>query len=295
MNPGGPEAMDRGVALVAGSGRLPLLVAASLRRRGLRCRILALRGFADRETRRRAEASVGLLEIERALAVLAAWGPAAVALVGAVQRPPLPAVLRALASPRQRREFADLLARGDDHLMRGVARLLEEHGHRVAGLGDLAPELLAGAGPRGAVAPSAEAARSIALGFDLLARLAPFDIGQGAVVAGGQILAVEGPEGTDRMLARLRPGLADRLFRRRRGRPPAVLVKTAKAGQDLRVDLPAIGPATVRRAARAGLAGIAVGAGRSLVIDEPAAIAAADRLGLFLVGVGPGDFGVEGP
>jgi DUF1009 family protein len=277
---------DGPVVLIAGAGRLPRLVAASLGRRGHPHRILALRGFADRDTRRAASASVGLLEVERILDILDRWAPRSVALIGAVQRPPLSAVLAALSALRGGGELARLFARGDDNLLGGVVRLIEGRGHRVSGLQELAPELLAPAGLRGAHAPTDRLSGSIALGLNLLSRLSPFDIGQAAVVGGERVLAIEGPEGTDRMLARVRPRLIERLLLRHEPQA-SVLVKAAKQGQDLRVDLPAIGPRTLARAARAGLGGVAYGAGSVLIIDDATTIATADRLGLFLVGVDP--------
>lgn len=270
------------VAIVAGSGRLPDLLSARLQAHGVEHRILALRGFAGSSVRRRAQASVDLLDVKRTLGTLDTWAPSAVALVGGVQRPNPAAVLGALAAFRNRHELADLLARGDDHLLRGVIGLFEERGHAVAGLQDLAPELLARAGVLGRVSPRDGASRSIAIGFDVLDRLSPFDIGQAVVVAGRRVLGVEGPEGTDRMLARVRPSRLAGLFAGP-ARTGPILVKTAKKGQDLRVDLPAIGPRTLERAARAGLEGVAIGASCTLVIDEPETVAAADRLGLFLV------------
>lgn len=283
-------AADGPVVLIAGSGRLPRLVAASLARQGRAYRILALRGFTDGATSREAAATVGLLEVERTLETLDRWRPSAVALIGAVQRPPLSALLAVVSDRRSGGELARLFAGGDDSVLRGVVRLLEGRGHRVSGLHELAPELLACEGVWGAHGPRDEVAGAIGIGFEVLARLSPFDIGQATVVAGERVLAVEGPEGTDRMLARVRPSVLRRLLRR--GEPArGVLVKTAKQGQDLRVDLPAIGPRTLVRAARAGLQGIAYGAGRVLVINEAATIATADRLGLFLVGLDPEEVG----
>jgi DUF1009 family protein len=98
------------------------------------------------------------------------------------------------------------------------------------------------------------------------------------------VLAIEGPEGTDRMLRRVR-GLRQTWFGLRRSREGGVLIKAAKRGQDLRVDMPTIGPRTVLEAARAGLSGIAIGAGSTLVLDQEKALATADRLGLFLLAV----------
>lgn len=279
------------VAILAGSGLLPALLVDALASRGEEARVLAFRGFAQADLRRRADAVVDLLDVERALAHLDAWRPRAVALAGGVGRPSPGAALNALAWARNRAELEKLLARGDDSLLRGVVALLEERGFTIVAAHALAPDLLA---PEGLIAgsePDAAARAEIALGRSALAALSPFDVGQALVVAGERVLAVEGPEGTDAMLARVRALRAPRvpgasLFAKPRA-ACGVLVKTAKAGQDLRVDLPAIGPRTVIGAARAGLSGLAVGAGATLVIDRAGTIAEAARRGLFLVGMPP--------
>jgi DUF1009 family protein len=116
----------------------------------------------------------------------------------------------------------------------------------------------------------------------LLEATSPFDVGQAVVVADTRVLAIEAAEGTDRMLARiaeLRQG--GRIADARRG----VLVKAAKRGQDRRVDLPSIGPRTVEGAARAGLAGIAVVSGSTIIAEAGLTGAAADRERLFVIGV----------
>lgn len=267
------------VVLVAGSGRLPLLVADSLARAGRAHRVLAIRGFASRRLKR--DAVVDLLDVSGALARLDAWRPGGVVLAGAVARPGPAALLGAAALLRDR-ESLRAVAGGDDGLLRRVVCLIEARGHRVLGVEAVAPDLLAPAGPLGRLAVPAEAESAVAVGRRALAALSPFDVGQGIVVQGARVLAVEGPEGTDRMLARARPGLLARLQGRGAG---GVLVKLAKRDQDRRVDLPAIGPRTVREAARAGLSGIAVGAGSTIVVDRPATAALADRLGLFVVGL----------
>jgi hypothetical protein len=113
--------------------------------------------------------------------------------------------------------------------------------------------------------------------------MGPFDVGQAVVVADNHVLAVEAAEGTDNLVLRL----ADL---RRQGRVATpervgVLVKAPKPAQDRRFDLPAIGPATVTNAARAGLAGIAVAAGNTIIADAAETVAAADDAGIFLAGV----------
>jgi DUF1009 family protein len=108
-------------------------------------------------------------------------------------------------------------------------------------------------------------------------------MGQAAVVAANHVLAVEAAEGTDAMLARI----AELRARGRIAAPSGtgVLVKAPKPGQDRRFDLPAIGPRTVEEAAQAGLAGIAVVAGETIVAELAAVAMAADRAKIFVVGI----------
>lgn len=276
---------DGPVAIVAGSGQLPGLLARSLERRGRPYRLLALRGFAEAGLAARADAVVDLLDVRGTASWLERWGPSGVALVGGVARPKPSAVLNAFAAFRNRRELGRLLGQGDDQLLRAVLRLFEEHGHLVVGLRDLAPDLLAPVGVHSRRAPDESDRRSIDVGLAAIAALSPFDVGQAVAVSDQRILAIEGPEGTDRMLHRVQ-GFR-RLWSRVRVKAGGVLVKAPKEGQDLRIDLPAIGARTMVEAKRAGLDGVAVGSGASLILDLEATAAAADRLGLFLVGVEP--------
>jgi UDP-2,3-diacylglucosamine hydrolase len=280
------------IVILAGAGRLPLLLSDTLRRTARDHRILAFRGFADAVLRRRADAVVDLLDVRRALACLSEWRPSAVTLAGGVQRPKASAVIGAFSFLSNRRELTELMARGDDRLLRRVVSLLEERGHSVIGPHEIAPELLAGEGVLGRVRPDAALRRSIDTGLSLLADLSHYDVGQAAVIAVGRVLAIEGPEGTDRMLRRV--PRRRRWTGQREHLAGVALVKAAKRGQDLRVDMPAIGPRTVAEAARAGLSGIAVGAGSTLILDRESTVEAADRLGLALLGVAPSPGGGSG-
>ncbi|MFC4173369.1 LpxI family protein [Microvirga sp. GCM10011540] len=278
MNPDGP------IAILAGSGQLPIQLVKHLERVGRDYRILAFRGFAAPELRRQAHASADLLDLKTIMSVLDGWRPQAVSLVGAVRRPGFSALLGAYSLLRNRQEVMEVIARGDDQVLRGAVMLLEERGHRVVGAHELAPGLVAPSSLRGAREAGADDRQAIAVGLDLLNSLSAFDIGQAAIVAREHVLAIEGPEGTDRMLRRVR-GMRQSWFGLRRSKEGGVLIKAAKRGQDLRVDMPTIGPKTVQEAARAGLSGIAVGAGSTLVLEQEETLATADRLGLFLVAV----------
>jgi DUF1009 family protein len=149
----------------------------------------------------------------------------------------------------------------------------------------VAPEILMPAGVAGKVQPVKDERGDVALGLDLLRAIGPFDVGQAVAVANRHVIAVEAAEGTAGMLARIAE-----LRRNGRLKLPAragVLVKAPKPGQDRRVDLPAIGPDTVAQAKAAGLAGIAAEAGGTVVADSAALIRAADKAGLFVIGIKP--------
>ena len=126
-------------------------------------------------------------------------------------------------------------------------------------------------------------AADIARGRDVLRALSPFDIGQAAVVIDGHVVGVEDIEGTDGLLARVARLRAEGRIRAKPAR--GVLVKAPKSGQDLRFDLPTMGPRTVEGAALAQLAGIAIVAGNTIVVEPQAMIEAADAAGLFVTGL----------
>lgn len=270
-------------ALVAGAGRLPELVADSLERAGRPFHVLAVRGFTERPMRARASAIVDLLDIPGILRILKEWQPCAVVPAGGVSRPSPAALLNAKHALKNR-DLLRHMSGGDDRILRAVIGLLEDEGLKVIGLHEAAPDLLAKPGRLGLHEPDAAAQVSIETGERMLAALSPYDVGQAAVVAVERVIAVEGPEGTDRMLTRAR-ALGRRPFGHGSASEGTVLVKLPKRGQDLRVDLPAIGPRTIRKAAAAGCVGVAIGAGHTLVIDCDATVAEADRRGLFLIGL----------
>jgi DUF1009 family protein len=155
----------------------------------------------------------------------------------------------------------------------------------MIGIREAAPDLLM---PKGCVTratPDAAATADIARGREVLAALSPFDIGQATVVIDGHVVAVEDIEGTDGLLARIARLRNEGRFRAKPGY--GVLVKMAKSGQDLRYDLPTVGPRTVEGVGSARLAGIAVAAGTTIAAEPQAMIASADKAGLFIMGIDP--------
>jgi UDP-2,3-diacylglucosamine hydrolase len=132
-------------------------------------------------------------------------------------------------------------------------------------------------------APDENAVVDIARGREVLHALSPYDIGQAVVVIDGHVVGVEDIEGTDGLLTRVARLRSEGRIRAKAMR--GVLVKAPKSGQDLRFDLPTVGLQTVEGAAAAGLAGIAIVAGNTIVAEPQAMIAAADAAGVFVTGL----------
>jgi UDP-2,3-diacylglucosamine hydrolase len=272
------------VGLIAGGGLLPFAVADSLAARGVGSVLFALRGACDAQKVERFRhhwISVG--QIGRAKKLFRDEGCRDLVFIGTLTRPALSEIRLDWGTLRIARQIWAAFRGGDDHLLSGIGRILEQDGFRMVGIKDVAPDLLMPAGCLTRAAPDGQAAADIARGRDVLNALSPFDIGQALVIIDGHVVGVEDIEGTDGLLARIA-----HLREHGRIRTPAgrgVLVKAPKSGQDLRFDLPTIGPMTVDGARAAGLAGIAVTAGVTQVVDPEAVTAAADAAGLFVTGI----------
>ncbi|MDF1855811.1 UDP-2,3-diacylglucosamine diphosphatase LpxI [Pseudooceanicola sp.] len=202
-------------------------------------------------------------------------------LAGALTRPRLDMTRLDAVTLAQAPRLMPALAAGDDALLRQVIRFFEESGFEVVGAHQIAPGLLVEPGLHLGPDPDAAMLADADHALAIVAALGPLDVGQAAVVAAGQCLGIETLQGTDALLAAVAALPADL-----RPGAPGVLVKAPKPQQDLRVDMPALGPETIRGAARAGLAGILVTPRRVLLIDRPAVEAALDETGLFLLARG---------
>ncbi|MCA1453246.1 UDP-2,3-diacylglucosamine diphosphatase LpxI [Bradyrhizobium sp. BRP22] len=277
-------AISSPVGVIAGGGAMPFAVAESLAKRGIAPVLFALRGACDPirvEGFHHRWISVG--QLGRATKLFREEGCRDLIFIGTLMRPALSEIRLDLKTLRVLGNVIRAFRGGDDHLLSGVGRILEQDGFRMVGIKDVAPDLLMPEGCITRATPADSASADIARGRRVLAALGPFDIGQAAVVIDGHVVAVEDIEGTDGLLARVARLRADGRIRAPSGR--GVLVKAPKSGQDLRYDLPTVGPRTVEGAARAGLAGIAVIAGNTLAAEPQAMIEAADAKRLFVVGL----------
>lgn len=273
------------IGIVAGGGTLPTAVAEAARAAGLNPFVLGLAGNAPQDIERFPHTYVHLGQVGRMLRVLRREGCQTIVFVGSLRRPNLFRMKVDAGFFRHLAQLLRLFKGGDDSVLRRVARFFEMQGFAVVAAHEVAPGLLAPAGAFSRLTPDRAALDDIRIGFRVAHALGTLDIGQACAVARGYVLAVEAAEGTDAMLRRCRD-INNWGFTKRQG----VLVKAPKPGQDLRLDMPAIGPRTVDLVGEAGLAGIAVAAGAVLLAEQQELVEKADKLGLFLYGVSSEEF-----
>jgi DUF1009 family protein len=272
------------VGLIAAGGVMPFAVADSLIARGIDPVVFALKGACDPQAVKRFRhhwISVG--QVGRAVKLFRAENCRDLVFIGTLVRPALSEIRLDWRTVRVIGSLMAAFRGGDDHLLSGIGRILEQDGFRMVGIRDVAPDLLMPEGCITRASPDDNAAADIARGRDVLHALSPFDIGQAAIVIDGHVVGVEDIEGTDGLLARVARLRVEGRIRAKPAR--GVLVKAPKSGQDLRFDLPTMGPRTVEGAAAAQLAGIAVVAGNTIVVEPQTMIEAADAAGLFVTGL----------
>jgi hypothetical protein len=279
------ENKPRKLGIAAGSGPLPAMLAAAAQAAGREVFVVGIEGAAEKEIERFPHAWVRLGAMGEFLHLLKENCCEDIVLIGGVKRPSLASIFPDKTGRSLMPRVARWLMQGDDGLLRGLADYFEkEHGFRVIGAHEVAGSLLAPEGVLTKVAPSPEQEADIDMAARAARAIGALDIGQGAVACRGIVLALEAAEGTDRMLERV-ASLPPEL-RGGEGARAGVLVKLSKPGQEKRVDLPTVGVKTVENAAAAGLAGIAVEAGGALIVDGEAVARAANKAGIFVVGLG---------
>lgn len=279
------------LGLVAGAGVMPIRVADAAAKAGREVFCVLIEGYArPTDYARFPHEVVPLGRIGRMLDLLRRHRARDLVLAGRVTRPSLLSFrfdaegVRLVAKLGRRAIFG-----GDDGLLSAMLRVMREEGFRPLGAQEVLRELLVPEGTMTARAPTPDDRADIARGVAVAKALGAADVGQGCVVQQGLVLGVEAIEGTDALLARC-AGL-------RREGPGGVLVKLVKPRQEITADLPVIGPETVRGAAAAGLAGIAIeassGHAGTLVLDRAETVAAAEAAGLFLVAIRPDVFAAD--
>jgi DUF1009 family protein len=270
------------LAILCGSGNFPIEVATEVRRTGRALFLIGIVGSTDAAIEAFPHVWLRLGEVGKLFAALKERNIGEMVMIGSMVRPEFADLRLDWGAVKRAAELAQLFRRGDNGLLVGLAAIFEREGVGIVGAHEVAPRLAAPQALLGAWPVSPDDRADIALGARLLEALSEFDAGQSAVVATGRALAVEAAEGTDATLARVAELRSSGRLRHKG--LAGVLVKAPKRGQDLRLDMPAVGPQTIEAAAKAQLRGVALAAGRVLVLERERCARVADAAGLFLLG-----------
>ncbi len=266
------------LGVIAGGGAAPMQIVQACREEGRPFFLFCLEGQADPALAKEGEhAWLSLGEAGKLREICEKKNIEEIVMIGRVRRPSITELKPDFLGVKLLAKIG-LSSLGDDGVLRSVAAVLEKACNvKVRGAHEIVSNLLSPEGVLTQNAPDEKAAADIAKGFDIVETLGRLDVGQAVIVQQGLVLGLEAVEGTDALIARAGS------FRRKGG--GGVLVKAAKPQQDERLDLPSVGPETIRALREAGLAGVAVEADRSLMIEREKMIAEADAAGLFVVGV----------
>ena len=270
------------IAIISGRGSLPHEISYALRERGDEPYLVGIQGEHDDWITDFDNDILHWGQFGKLFKRLREKKITHILFAGGVTRPKLEIAKMDFGSIKTLPQILAFMVGGDNSLLTGVVRVFEKQGVKVVGAHQVLPSLLT---PSGAIVgrkPTGKTKKNIQKAFEACKVLGQLDIGQAAIAVGGRVVAVEGIEGTDDMMKRAADLRATgRLWEDGKH---GVLVKTMKPGQDMRVDLPAIGINTVENAAKAGLAGIAIEAGKSMILQRDDTIACAKSRGLFIYG-----------
>ena len=267
------------IGLIAGSGRFPVVFAETARRRGVDVVAVAHRGETAPQL---AEVVDGIVWVDPGaldpmIAALKRWECRRAVMVGGIAKPRLFGDLRPDA--RALALIQRVGALRDDLILRAVAEELHGEGIDVVESTLFLQSIVPGPGVLGARTPTEDEWADVRFGFRAAKTIGQFDIGQSVVVRGGAVMAVEGIEGTDATIRR-----AGELVN-----GDIVVVKACKPTQDLRFDLPAVGPETIRSLAAVRGRVLAIEAGRTITLDRSEMIQLADAAGIAVVAVDPAE------
>lgn len=271
------------IAIIAGGGVLPCEILDELRKAGNQPLVIGIDGETDAIPEADLSVTLTFGQFGKLFSLLEREGVDRLVMAGSIRKRPEFSRLRLdLVTLKELPRLVRIVMGGDNSVIEKVSAFFASKGFEVIGVHEAAPGLLAGSGLIAGFRPSRMARLNMVEAIRAARLVGALDAGQGAVAEKGRAVALEGVEGTDGMLDRVAELRAE-------GRLPlrskeGVLAKAMKPGQDMRADLPAIGPETVRAAARAGLAGIAIHAGHSVILQRRETLEAVRSAGMFLHG-----------
>ncbi len=271
------------LGILAGNGTLPLYIAERTQKSGRDVFIIGIDGTASKEIEQYPHKWIKWGEVDKLFNTLKTEKVEQLLFIGGVSRPEFKNIHFDFGMIRNLRFLFSLTMGGDDTVLTNIVNFVEKKGFQIVGAHEVAPELTADSGTFTKKAPTKIDLKDIQKGIRTVLSLGEMDIGQGAVVAREYVLCVEAAEGTDNMLKRAK-GLRQwgkGWFNKRNG----VLVKLPKPNQELRIDMPTIGPRTIENVAEAGLNGIAIVENKVLMSEKQKTIELANELGIFIIGL----------
>ncbi|MEP4190178.1 MAG: UDP-2,3-diacylglucosamine diphosphatase LpxI [Sneathiella sp.] len=271
-----PRGMRTGI--IAGKGNLPLDLAIDLKEQGQDPFLILVEGEADpADYTNLPHEIIPITKVGRFLKALKREACTQVTLVGPVSRPDFKHIFPDIEGLKLLGRIGASASKGDDGLLRTITTYIEEKGFKIVGAHKLTGRMTSFSGILGVHAPSDEDFKDINKGVAVIQAIGQFDIGQAVIVRNEYVLGVEAAEGTENLIRRC-AGF-------KRDYPEGVLIKLSKPDQDLRADMPTIGPDTIDQAAETNLKGIAIQSEATLIVDKEEVVKRADRAGLFLFGV----------
>ena len=273
---------QRKLGIIAGGGSIPQILINYAKEHQIPYFVLAIEGNADRacfdKTVNHKWIRIG--QAGTGFKILKDEGVQDVVMIGTIHRPSLSELVPDL---RTAAFFAKIgfRALGDDGILRAVVKEFEAENLKVVGVHEIMPDLLTQKGIITKAKPDKQAIADIKRGIEVGMALGSLDVGQSVVVQQGLVLGVEGIEGTDELIKRCK-----NYHRKGVG---GVLVKLRKVQQDMRIDLPTIGTATIENAYKSGLRGVAVHEGNALIVNQDEVIKLANQYKMFVIGINPGE------
>ena len=267
------------IAIIAGGGLLPRDVKEELQGKGREVHVIAFHGQTDQDLVQDVpHAWFGLGAVGKIIRYLKSNKVQDVVLAGHIKRPAWSELSLDVKAVMLIAKYG-VRSKGDDGLLSAVVKVLEGEGIRVVPPDSILSNLKTSLGIMTRTKPDSYAIGDVEKGIKILKHMSELDVGQAVVIQQGLVLGIEAIEGTQQLISRSGE------LRRDKARPGGILIKAAKLQQSEQVDLPAIGPDTISQLRAAGLRGVAIEAGRSLILSKEETIKRADELGLFIMGV----------
>ncbi len=269
--------MPTRLGIIAGAGRFPHMVVAGARRAGCHVTVVGLRGFADERLRQAADAFrwAGLARLGRWIRILKRSGVQSVILAGSVEKSSMYGRLRLLRLlpdlTSLRIWFFTIRDKRNDTVLAAVADEFARHGIIMQDCVEYSAEHMAPEGVLTKVQPTSAQLEDAEFGWRIAKEMGRLDIGQSIAVKETEVIAVEAIEGTDKMIERAGQFCPQGGW---------TLVKVAKPNQDMRFDVPTIGPETIANLQKNGARMLVIEAGKTLIIEREETFTAANRAGI---------------